>query len=282
VATLKIIDEAREEGLEVDFDVIPHHLAGGISTSPWLVHVLQPWLNIAGSPEQLSRALRMKEFREEIKDSLHEGKHYYFNPNINPDWASQKTVVECVNEDYLEKTIAEIAEEKEQEEVDALFMVLVDDPYTRAVRTGNDDWVKLEFYKHPNMMIGVDTFAVDECRESWHKPPSYPNQNSYGGFPRFLRRAVRETGTLSLEEAVRKITGNPARKFRLKDRGSIREGAWADITVFNPETIADQGTQLEPRQYPVGVEYVLVNGVIEYDTGKQTGARQGKILVNGT
>jgi len=276
-STLKIIDDALEEGLEIDFDTIPHHLTGGISTSPWLIQTLQPWLRITMSAEQLGRALRMSEFRQEIKDSLYSGKHYYFNPNINPDWAKQRTIAECENEEYLDKTVAEISRDSGKDELDTLFDIFVEDPHTKAVRKGEDDRAKLEFYKHPNMMIGIDTFAVDDKRESRFKPPSYPNQNSYGGFPHYLRRAVRETSTLTLEEAIRKVTSSPARKFRIENRGILHEGAYADITIFDINTITDKGTQLEPRTYPEGIKQVIVNGETVFD-GKGTGSRPGKVL----
>jgi N-acyl-D-aspartate/D-glutamate deacylase len=278
-ATLKIIDDARAEGLDVNFDEIPHHLTGGISTTPWLMHSLNPWLSVTGSPEQLAKALRMAEFRAEIKDRIWAGRHYGLNPNIEPGWAGARVIVDCKVGEYLEKTVAQVAQEKGVDELDALFRVLMDDPYTRVERRGDDDWEKLEFFKHPAMMIGIDTFAVDEKRESWHKPPTYPNQNSFGGFPRYLRRAVREAKVLSLEEAVRKITSSPARKFKLADRGVIRPGAYADLVVWDPETITDRGTQLEPRQYPEGISHVLVNGVPVVAKSRHTGSLPGKILV---
>jgi N-acyl-D-amino-acid deacylase len=277
-ATLKIIDDARAEGLDVNFDEIPHHLTGGISTTPWLVHSLSPWLSVTGSPEQLAKALRMAEFRDEIKDKIWAGRHYGLNPNIEPSWAGARVIVDCKVGEYLEKTVAQIAKERNMDELDALFRVLMDDPYIRVERRGDDDWEKLEFYKHPAMMIGIDTFAVDDKRESWHKPPSYPNQNSFGGFPRYLRRAVREAKVLTLEEAVRKITSSPAAKFKLADRGVIRPGAYADLVVWDPETITDKGTQLEPRQYPEGVSHVLVNGVPVVAKSRHTEALPGKIL----
>jgi N-acyl-D-aspartate/D-glutamate deacylase len=273
-ATLKIIDDARAEGLDVNFDEIPHHLTGGISTTPWLAHSLSPWLSVTGSPEQLAKALRMAEFRAEVKERIWAGRHYGLNPNIDPGWAGARVIVDCKAGEYLEKTVAQVAQEKGLDELEALFRVLMDDPYTRVERRGDDDWEKLEFYKHPAMMIGIDTFAVDEKRESRHKPPSYPNQNSFGGFPRYLRRAVREAKVLSLEEAIRKITGSPAAKFRLADRGVIREGAYADLAVWDPETITDKGTQLEPRQYPEGISHVLVVA-----RSRHTSALPGRILV---
>jgi N-acyl-D-amino-acid deacylase len=277
-ATLKLIDDAIAEGVEADFDNIPHHLTGGINTSPWLIHSLNPWLHVSGSPEQLSKSLRMPDFREEIKESILAGKHYGLNPNINPKWAGERVIVDCKVDAYLEKTVSEIAEETGVDEIEALFDVINADPYTRVIRRGEDDWVKLEFYKHPRAMIGVDTFAVDETRQSRTTPPSYPNQNSFGGFPRFLRRTVRETKVLSIQEAVHKITGSPARKFRLKERGLLKPGFYADITIWDPERITDKGTQLEPRQYPDGVNYVLINGDLVVDSCKHTGKLPGRVL----
>ena len=277
-ATLRIIDDARAEGLDVNFDEIPHHLTGGISTSPWLVHSLRPWLEIAGTPEQLVKALRMSDFKDEIKASIWAGKHYGLNPNITPGWAKERVIAECAEKDYLEKTVAQIAQSKDIDELDALFEVLMADPYTKVERRGNDDWVKLEFYKHPEMMIGIDTFAVDMTRQSWHHPPSYPNQNSYGGFACYLKRSVREAKILSIEEAVRKITSSPAMKFKLTDRGVLRNGAYADIVVWDPETITDKGTQIEPRQKPEGIPYVIINGELVVKKSVHTGALPGKVL----
>jgi N-acyl-D-aspartate/D-glutamate deacylase len=277
-STLKIIDKARAEGLEVDFDTIPHHLTGGIGTSPWLIHTLRPWLLVSGTPIQLAKALSMPDFREEIKENIWSGKHYRLNPNINPKWASTRVIVECNKKEYLEKTVAEIAKEKDKEELEALFDVIEADPYSKAIRKGDDDWVKLEFYKHPNMMIGVDTFAVDEKRQSSSDPPSYPNQNSYGGFPRFLRRVVKETNTLSIQEAVRKITRNPATKFRLINRGILKESYYADLVIWHPEIITDKGNQIEPRKYPEGIPYVMVNGLLVVDNSRHTENLPGKLL----
>ncbi|TRO56185.1 hypothetical protein E2P71_02080 [Candidatus Bathyarchaeota archaeon] len=277
-ATLRIIDEAREEGIDVNFDEIPHHLTGGIGTSPWLIHSLRPWLEIAGTPEQLAKALRMRDFREEIKASIWAGKHYGLNPNINPGWARERVIAECTEKDYLEKTVAQIAQSKGIDDLDALFEVIMVDPYAKVERRGDDDWVKLEFYKHPEMMIGIDTFAVDMKRQSWHDPPSYPNQNSYGGFACYLRRSFREAKILSVEEAIRKITSSPARKFKITDRGVLRSGAYADIVVWDPETITDKGNQIEPRQKPEGIPYVIINGELVVKKNIHTGVLPGKVL----
>jgi len=277
-ATLKLVDDAIADGVEADFDTIPHHLTGGISTSPWLIHSLRPWLAVAGSPEQLVKALRMPDFREEIKVSIMAGKHYGLNPNINKNWAEGRVIVECSEESYLEKTVADVAKELDVSELEAFFRVIQADPYTKVERQGDDDWVKLEFYKHPHVMIGVDTFAVDHTRQSRSNPPSYPNQNSFGGFPCYLKRSVRETKTLSIQDAVHRITGSPARKFKLKERGLLQSGYYADITVWDQETITDQGDQIEPRRYPLGVNHVIVNGSLVVSNSAHTDSLPGKIL----
>jgi N-acyl-D-amino-acid deacylase len=83
---------------------------------------------------------------------------------------------------------------------------------------------------------------------------------------------------MSIEEAVRKITSSPARKFNINDRGVLKKGGFADIVVWDPATIKDKGSQIEPRQYPEGIHYVLVNGKLVIKDGIHTGALPGKIL----
>ncbi len=105
-----------------------------------------------------------------------------------------------------------------------------------------------------------------------------PHPRLYGTMARVLEKYVREEGVLTLEEAVRKMTSLPARKHLLKDRGVLQPGAFADIVVFNPETIADIATYTDPRQYPTGIEHVIVNGAVTVDGGRQTDARAGRML----
>ena len=106
-----------------------------------------------------------------------------------------------------------------------------------------------------------------------------PHPRSYGTFPRVLGKYVRDEQVLTLTEAVRKMTSWPATRMRLDRRGVIREGAWADITIFDLDRVSDQATYDEPVLFPVGIEYVLVNGeVVIEDGGTHTGARPGHVL----
>jgi len=143
---------------------------------------------------------------------------------------------------------------------------------------GGDDSIKLLIYRHPEMMLGTDTFVFNDKWECNRPPWFLPNENAYGGFSRYFSRAVRETNTITLEEAVRKVTSLPAKKFKLTNRGIIKEGAYADIVIMNTETVTDRGDQLNPRRYPKGIEYVIVNGSIVVKKAKHTGIKHGKIL----
>jgi N-acyl-D-amino-acid deacylase len=97
-------------------------------------------------------------------------------------------------------------------------------------------------------------------------------------FPRILGRYVRELGTLSLEEAVAKMTGLPAQTLRWSDRGLLRAGQWADVVVFDPQTVTDKATYRDPHQLAVGIHHVLVNGQIVIRDGEHTGTLSGQVL----
>jgi N-acyl-D-amino-acid deacylase len=105
-----------------------------------------------------------------------------------------------------------------------------------------------------------------------------PHPRTYGTFPRILSEYVRKTKLLTLEEAIRKMTSFPAQKLRLNDRGLIRKGMCADITVFDPEKIADKATYAKPYQYPIGIKYVIVNGKLVIADGKHTRQLPGRAL----
>ena len=275
-ATLKAIDDARAGGMDVNFDLIPN-TTGGIYSTPYLASALMPWLRIAGSLDQLGMALKMPDLREEIKATIISGKWYNLNPNLTPMWAMGPTVVECKEERFRGKTIAQIAKELKIGELDALIEVLQVDPHTQANILGGVPGFMM-LVKHPEAMIGVDTFGVDDKFEIKTPPGILPNENTFGGHPRYLRTTVREAKILTLEEAIHKTTSLPASKFKLADRGVLREGAYADLTVFNPDTITDCGNTLNPRQYPKGIEYVAVNGKLVVSKTKHTGEAPGKVL----
>jgi N-acyl-D-amino-acid deacylase len=105
-----------------------------------------------------------------------------------------------------------------------------------------------------------------------------PHPRVYGSFPRVLGRYVREEKALTLEDAVYKMTGKPAEVFELTGRGILGTGNYADIVVFNPDTVMDKGTFLEPLQYPEGIEYVMINGRLVLQQGQYDRIAAGKVL----
>ena len=113
---------------------------------------------------------------------------------------------------------------------------------------------------------------------AWAKPLGPYHPRAYGTYPRVLGKYVRDEGVLPLEEAVRKMTWSVAQRLGLKNRGILREGAYADIVMFDPETIADRATFEEPHQLSVGVEHVWVNGVQVVAAGIHTGAKPGRFV----
>jgi len=277
-STLKILDDATEEGIEVHFDTIPNNRGFGTSTSLYLATSLLPWLKIAGSREQFSKALRMRELREEIRATIWSGKYYSLNPNINKNWAQMKRVMESKEEGFVDKTIAQIAEETGKGPLDALFDVITVDPDARTGSRGRDSPTKGMFYRHPGCMVGIDTFAVDTTYKMKSPPWSLPSENSFGGFPNYFKTTVVDSDTLKLEEAVWKVTGLSAEKFRLKDRGILRPGAYADIVVMDLERVANKAEPLNPCVYPDGIDHVIVNGEVVVESSEHTGRRPGKVL----
>lgn len=130
--------------------------------------------------------------------------------------------------------------------------------------------------RFPWTSIGSDAGA--STSDGGQDPTGLTHPRAYGNFPRVIRRYVRERGVLTLEQAVRKMTSWPATRMRLAERGSIKEGHWADVVVFDLEALDDAATYDDPRATPRGIDYVLVNGVVVIDHGRHTGARPGRVL----
>jgi N-acyl-D-amino-acid deacylase len=128
----------------------------------------------------------------------------------------------------------------------------------------------------PWMSIGSDAGANEKAGEI--DAIGLPHPRAYGNFPRVIAEYVKKRGVLTLEDAIRKMTSWPAARMHLSDRGAIREGLKADVTIFNYERIQDTATYDNPVLYPTGIDYVLVNGQVVVDQGRHTGAKPGEVL----
>ena len=140
-----------------------------------------------------------------------------------------------------------------------------------TVGLGTNQHTLPAFVSHPYGMIASDAILFGE----------YPNPRSYGCFPIVLAEFVRAERHLKLPEAIRKMTSFPAQRLGIPDRGILRDGFKADIVIFNPNTVKTMATREDPKQYPIGIDYVIVNGQIVIDSGENTGALPGRSLRRG-
>ena len=291
-ATLKFIDDARAEGLDVTFDSMPWFTFGGFSVMPYLSSLLTPWLKELGSREKFSEWLKVADYRQEVKDAIAAGKWFIrlaYNPNSNPQWAENIWVVKHKTPNCDGKNVAQIATERGKDPLDLYFDLISEDPDSRGVAVGvaesgnfpYKDYRDL-FFRHPAHSYSLDTSVVDATREQKKPPYSIPGINTFSAFPDFLIRFVRERKTFTIEEAIRKISTAAAEAYRLKDRGVLRQGSYADIVLFNLNNLKVLGDAVESRRYPKGIEYVFVNGIAVVEKGQHTGATPGKVIKRET
>ena len=174
------------------------------------------------------------------------------------------------------QTIRDIASARGKDALDTLLDILIEDGgQTGCAVFGMDEadvrlalvqpWTSIN-----NDSSGTSTEGVLGAE--------HPHPRAYGTFPRILRKYVREEHALTLEDAIRKFSALPAARMRLADRGVIKRGMWADVVVFDPDTVADRSTFADPNQLATGMQWVLVNGVPVVDEGRLTGARPGQVL----
>jgi N-acyl-D-aspartate/D-glutamate deacylase len=177
---------------------------------------------------------------------------------------------------YEGKNLDEIAKAEGKHPAHALMDIVIADKgnTSKITFSMNEDDVRAAV-RHPLVSFCTDSGA-SATDGVFSKERNHPR--AWGSMPRILGRYVREEKLLTLEEAIRKMTSLPATRMRLTDRGQVRPGFFADIVAFDPDTIIDRSTYVNPWQYSAGVPFVLVNGQLVVDDGKITDARPGRIL----
>ena len=179
------------------------------------------------------------------------------------------------NPQYTGKNLKEIGEMMGEDPIEAMFdLLIMENTQVPSVMFGMNEEDVRRVMQSPIGMVGSDGSAIAP-EGIWSDMKPHPRY--YGTFPRVIGHYVRE-GVLSLQEAVRKMTGAPSQRMVFKDRGLLREGYAADITIFDPKTVKDEATFVEPQRYASGIPYVMVNGVLVIDKGRYTGALPGKTL----
>lgn len=275
IETLKLIEDANERGLNINCDSYPYNRAmTGLSTT------LPPWAR-EGNDRKVLMRLSDPGIREKIKTECM--KHSEEWENIIYESGFESLFLSVVNTEkwkpFRGKNIAEITKIKDKtDDWETYFEILIDEKLGVMVTIkdmGEEDILRILASRY--QMVGTDGAAI----------PVNPRLGSYhprffGTYPRILGKYVREKKILTLENAIRKMTSFPAQRLGLRDRGLIREGLWADIVVFNPDTIIDKSTFIEPHQVPEGINYVIVNGVVVVDNKKQYRKYPGKVIKRHT
>jgi dihydroorotase/N-acyl-D-amino-acid deacylase len=267
------INAARQQGVDLAADTYAYPAWGnGLSS------YIPPWAHDGGDAKLFER-LKDPATRARIRKDLLTPSSEWDN-----EWYSlpgpEAILIGAVQNPKLlawqGKTIAELAQAQHKDPIDALFDLVIDDQaFTQVISFGMSEPDIVLALKQPWVSIDND-YEGTSPNGPLGKDHAHPR--AYGTFPRILRKYVREEKLLTLEEAIRKFSALPAQRLRLTDRGVIKAGLWADLVVFDPETVRDRATFQEPNQLADGMEYVLVNGVPVIAQGKLTGALPGKVL----
>jgi dihydroorotase/N-acyl-D-amino-acid deacylase len=267
------IRAARARGLDVTADVYPYTAA-----STGLSACIPPWA-LEGGTEKLLARLADPSTRARIKADVLKDSNEWENIYLGSGGASGVLVGSVVNrelESLQGKRVSEIAKEQGKDELEALFDIVAAD----RGQTGAIYFMMSE----DDLRAALREHFVSICTDSGARATDGPLAGSkshprgWGSYPRVLGRYVRDEHLLTLEDAVRKMTTQPAARVGLRDRGVLRVGAYADVTIFDPARVRDLATFDEPNRYPEGISYVLVNGQLEVDAGRRTGANAGRPL----
>jgi N-acyl-D-amino-acid deacylase len=261
----KIIEEAREMGVDVTADQYPY-----IAASTSLSALLPEWAHEGGAEKLLER-LKNPESLNKIKS------HLEMYKRRDPEYWNRIMISYLEkNKQFLGKTISEISSMLNLSPEDTVIKLLLDEE-TRVshISFGMCEEDVEYVIRLPWVMVGSDGSAVTP---EGVLGKGKPHPRYYGTFPRVLGVYSRERKVISLEQAIRKMTYLPAWRLGFRDRGIIREGAYADIVVFDPKTVIDNATFIDPHRLPSGILHVIVNGVVTIYNGVHTGAKAGRVL----
>jgi N-acyl-D-amino-acid deacylase len=268
------IDQARQRGVDVAADLYVY-TAGGTG----LEATIPSWAHEGGRQALLERLADPK-IRSRLKQEIKAGSPGWWNIiEASGGWDNivLANAQNSENERFVGKSLTQIAKEWRKEPADTAFdLVAQGQGRVMAIyhmMSEQDIDTALRF---PWTSIGSDSGAA--AQSGANDAIGLPHPRAYGNFPRVIARYVRDRKVLTLEEAIRKMTSWPATRYRLDHRGSIKEGMWADVVVFDYDKLQDRSTYDQPTLSPDGIDYVLVNGQVVVDHGKHTGARPGKVL----
>lgn len=261
---LHLLDCAKKEGIHVSLDQYPY-----VAGSTMLGVILPPWMHDGGTDKLVER-LHSSENREKIKKDMQNGIPGWDN---FIDFAGLEgiyitSVATDKNKDAVGLNLQQLGDLRKKEPLEATFDLLMEEQNAVGM---------VDFYGLEEHVIKIMTRPeMNVCTDGLLSGTPHPRV--YGSFPRVLGKYVREEKILTLEEAIHKMTGKAATALGIKERGFIKAGYFADITMFDPNTIIDRGTFENSMQFPEGIEYVLVNGEVALEKGIYTTNRNGMVI----
>jgi N-acyl-D-aspartate/D-glutamate deacylase len=264
---LALIDAARAQGQDVMGDVYPY-----TASSTTLRTLLPDWV-LEGGIDAMLKRLADPGTRDRIRRELTGGGETLLR---GLDWSDIMVAYSPSRPEAQGRRIAEIAAARGQDPLDAAIELIVAEQGKGYMILFQLDEADLRrALVHPHVMVGSDGSSL---AASGPLANGKPHPRSYGTFPRVLGRYARDERVLSLETAIWKMTGLPARRLGATDRGVVAIGAKADLVVFDPATVADRATYEDPHQYAAGIGDVVVNGRVVIAGGEHTGALPGRVL----
>ncbi|TDJ34002.1 MAG: D-aminoacylase [Gammaproteobacteria bacterium] len=263
VQSLALIDAAREAGIDITHDLYPYTASSTSSA------ILFPQWTLAGGPEEFAKRIADPEQLPLIREEM---KRIFMQERTGDDLRRLQIRVLPSDESYNGKTLADMAADRGlpnnlETGIDLVIELQLKGGFS-AIYHAMDEQDVIRIMTHPLAMIETDGDPVSYGE-------GFPHPRSYGAFPRVLARYVRELGVLTLEEAIKKMTSMPADQYNQPDRGRIVEGAFADLVVFDADTIQDEATYTDPHRYPTGIHHVMINGRFVIKSGALTGERPG-------
>jgi N-acyl-D-aspartate/D-glutamate deacylase len=267
---LAAIDAARARGVDVTGDAYPYH-AG----STKMDNLLPAWVHDGGTARLLER-LGDREARRRIVAECLVGGERWRTLSMGAVGFDEIQIATCRQRDLEGLTLAALARRTGVPPAEAMMDLLLAERATvsMVVFSQSPDNVARAL-AHPAVMVGSDSLGLT-AGPGPH--PGKPHPRMYGTFPRVLGEFARERKLFSLETAVYKMTGMPAARLRLRDRGLLRPGFAADLALFDPATVRDEATFADPHRHPTGIPYVIVNGAVVVDGGRFTAAGTGRVL----
>ena len=268
---VEILERARAGGLDVSADQYPYSAA-----ATTLQCVLPPAL-LALPLDETVAALGDWEVRRRIKEEIAAGISGWENVAADPGWDAIVLAESRAHPTWAGRSLAALGRDLDQDPADVACDILAAD------RLASQVTIHCMAEADVEAILAVPWIAV--CTDAEGRRPGHPvldagmpHPRTYGSAPRVLGRYVRERGVLPLATAIAKLTSVPASRLGLRDRGVVREGAFADLVVFDPATVADRSTYETPAVHPAGIDAVIVNGVVAVRGGVETGARPGRLL----